>query len=368
MIAKSIAPLIAAATGKPVKAEEPTASPMGEAFSQRLMPASGDYASFSQSMGLPGQVGYSSAGLSPKGKYSGFNTGSDLETAITGQAYSQNEAANAWAQNLKSLAEQRVGRMDEDRKSLNISSVNRLGGVFSRDLAKQQLPVEILQYRREMLDEAQPIVQQEYQKALRTSEQVEETPMSQYARAIATKQYGMNPALAAGTFGTDFDVQAYEDLRNEQAMGETGMPYDAYRTALEDQYKTEQRALAAETATSKAKSAEVSKALGINADRLATASNMTAPQLYETIGRTYNYDGQEVTFNDQASAALQLMAEGKQTEALANAQILLSNPETNPLGMALLGYVNMLNQMMNLGGGRALGAEAYMQLPGFSAE
>lgn len=359
MIVKSIAPLIAAATGKsvPVQPEQP--SPMRDAMAQRITPiASGDYSTFASSMGLPSGVGYSTQGLSPKGKYSGFNTASDLETAISGQAYAQNEQANAWAEGLKSLATKRAEQISSDQYMLGQQAlpVTRL----ANDMNPQtQLPAEIVALRRSQLAQVAPVVQEQYQKALGTYQQVQDTPISQYAQAIATKQYGMNPALAAGTFGTEYDAKAINNLLNQQSMENTGLPLDAYKAALAQQrgdltWQSTQNNLNNEKYL-----ADVSKATAVDAKKLATASNLNPEQLAGVVGNDYAVEGGTTTFVEQAQNAQVLMGQGKYSDAYANAKSLMANPSTATLGQALLGYINMMSQMANLGGSRSINASAY---------
>jgi hypothetical protein len=369
MIVKSIAPLMAAATGKPIVTEPEEPSPLRDAMSSRIMPAAtGDYSTFATSMGLPSTVNYSTQGLSPKGKYSGFNTASDLETAISGQAYSQNQQANAWAEGLRSLATKRAEQVSSDEYMLGQQALpaSRLANEPSR---MTQLPAETVAYRRSQLAQVAPQVQEQYQRALGTYQQVQDTPMSQYAQAIATRQYGMNPALAAGTFGTEYDVKAMNNLLNQQSMESTGLPLDAYKAAIAQQrgdlnWQSTQRSLNNEKYL-----ADVSAATAVDAKKLATASNLSPEQLAGVVGSTYQIEGGSTTFVDEALNIQALMGEGKYNDAYGNARALIADPATSSLGMALLGYVNMLAQMANLGGSRAINASAYASaIPGMTSQ
>lgn len=350
---------MAAATGKPIVTEPEEPSPLKDAMTSRIMPAAtGDYSTFAQSMGLPGNVGYSTQGLSAKGKYSGFNTASDLETAIAGQAYSQNEQANAWAEGLKSLATKRAEQISSDEYTLGQQAlpITRLAGDLN---VMPQLPADIVAYRRANLAQVAPQVREQYDRALTTSQQVQDTPMSQYARAIATRQYGMNPALAAGTFGTEFDVEAMKNMLDQQSMEQTGLPLDAYKAALAQQRSDASWVKTQRELTNDQYLADISRATAIDAKRLAAASNLSPEQLAGIVGNQYAIEGGSTTFIEQAQNAQELMGRGKYNDAYANARALLANPDTSSLGMALLGYVNMMAQMANLGGSRSINASAY---------
>ena len=225
MLARDKSKLVEAATGQ--KAPDPipfAETPMGKAMLQKVQPPT-DYATFAASQGLSADVPVTTMGLSSEGKYGGYYSKEDLNKAIIGEAEARQLQNFDYAQSLRDLAASRTSQIN-------------------RTISSQLAPLYQGSPYGATIDVSAPGVKQlaafkertmgEVSQLGATAQQIEDTPVSAYARAIATRRYGMNPALAAGTFGSDVDVQAYEQRRNALSLAETGKPYDVVRQEAAD--------------------------------------------------------------------------------------------------------------------------------------
>jgi hypothetical protein len=120
-----------------------------------------------------------------------------------------------------------------------------------------------------------------------TAQAIEETPASAYARAIATSRYGMNPALAAGTFGSDVDVEAYKQQREARSMQLTGMPYEEVRQREADFESDITRARTDEEYARKRLDQDmvsaIESATGLSATRMRALTGLSNAGMYEYI-------------------------------------------------------------------------------------
>lgn len=379
MIARTKDKLVEAATGVPAPAPTPaTASPMGMAMASKVSPRKG-FEDFLTTTGLI-TPGLSNEGLSSKGRYSGFNTSTELERAITGEALMANEEANRWASDLKALATARAGQARQAQgqewqmrapkayepqmgpmspQATQKEEAARLGTLYKGLSEAQQLSNEFAPFYGELAQSRQ------------TAEDVENIPASQYARALATRKYGMNPALAAGTFGTDFDIEVAQDLR-DQYYYETGqgLGYQDYvsRLAREQSQADREEQAFRQSVADAVKSQDpqalydvmdysqeardlyynqlVSQELGMDAARLFRAAQVTPEQGYNlTQARVpIGEDGATANFAELADQAAQQIANDDEAGAFATAnQLIFSEDEgTRMLGRLLATYVDNL--------------------------
>lgn len=360
MIVNSKAKLKEAATGIPAPPEpSPLDSTLGSALLSRIQPTA-TYSDWSKSQGLGGGVPVTGMGLSPKGKYGGFYTSTDLETAISGEAMARNAEANAYAQSMRDLAakqQEQIGNTVSSQLRAMQGTENYMGPVGPGTSAKAKELQDWATGRQNALGQNVEI-----------ASQIESTPMSDYARAIATQRYGMNPALAAGTFGPGYDAKMYEALNDQAYMQAYGMPYSAYK----EQKAADEAAFGKQLAQEKLSRDEMdrqrlaftSQAIGVDATKLASASGLTPEQIYDTTSKEHvlgyvdandkpieTIPGEPIpagaipvkaTFGQLAATALSDIQNGDYESARQTAASLLYSPGTETLGRLLSGYVNQL--------------------------
>lgn len=380
--------LVEAATGKPAPAP---VQPLDTAFGAALLSKIGGgqrstmptpqiptYEDWAQSQGLSNAVPVTSAGLSSKGKYGGYYTASDLETAITGEAMARNQQAADYAQSMRDLATKRLGDVAQTYGS-QLGALQKMGTQTPKDLLGGIMSPEAAQ-KEQVLQDWYNEQQSQLGGMKATASQIEQTPMSQYARAIATQRYGMNPALAAGTFGPAYDVAQYKNLLDQQSMEQYGMPYDEYKKQMEAQAAAPSKALAQEqvlrTETDRQALAAVSSQLNMDATGLAKSAGLTPTQLYQATSDQNQYtiaytdaSGNPVqadekgqlppgavpvnrTFSDMAGLVNNDIRNGDYESARQTADSLLYNPDTMVLGRLLAAYIN---QLLGLSGKVATG-------------
>lgn len=248
-----------------------------------------------------------SGGLSSEGKYGGFFSAGDLESAISGSAMRfATEAPSA----LRAQAGQRYNELNRAYSNARPSSyqTRRLMGNIrpgegteglqrffgSTDLQRQ--------YAQKLSDwyaqNAAPA--EEY---LATAQQIESTPVSNLASAIASQTYGMNPDLARGKFA-GLDKRMFEEQRDLQYRQQYGIPYDQY------QFQQEQATGAARDAA-KAQIAQIESATGIPISRIRDYSLMNDKTLYETINM------QDVQYEDNNGEIVSVSAPQAIAQALS---------------------------------------------------
>jgi hypothetical protein len=309
---------------------EPT-SPTRNMLTTSVSPADA-YNPTSQYMGLMSSLGMEQdsnygAGLSKKGKYGGFYTASDLESAIGGRAV---ETRSMLAQQLRGLAEQRYGQLTPMYQQARQSSIGRFvpggetgalaqlyagksPGFVSQGFTLNKKSSDILaspqeEGYRKSLNEWFTSNLAPAEEALKTAAQVETTPLSDLARAIAVKQYGMNPGLARSKFA-DLDTREYERQRDAQYLQRYGVPYQQFediRKAEEEAVETEQAGYQrsqklVEDAAVKA----VEEATGFSASVLKNISGRTPEYLYS---KFVDADPFEIEIPNPETGQMELMS------------------------------------------------------------
>lgn len=364
-IVRSVGPLFKAATGKD---PEPTPAPMDTTYGQALaskLPQAGTYADFAKSQGLYSGVPVTTQGLSSEGKYGGYYTASDLETAIVGEAMGRNQQALDYAQTMRDLAAKRAGdirrtyasQLGALQRGADLTPKDLFGGYF-RDPGETLKAQQLEEYQTQKLGEVG--------QTMETASMIEETPVSQYARAIATQRYGMNPALAAGMFGTEFDLEQQQNLRDQQFLDVYGMSEADYRAAQEREYQQGERAyrtqerlvqqaidtrdldLLKEPALQGASAAvrdlyytdTLSQQLGTNAKGVISASGLTPQQAYAAASRpiTIQQTGETVSFGNELDQISGLLQEGDFDTAINRVSRLVYT-DAEPIGRLLSSYV-----------------------------
>ena len=366
--------LYAKATGQqPKPATPPINSAYGKALASYVEPS---YGQFQEAMGLGSYVPNSQMGRSSKGKYSGFQTMGDLTGAISADAMYANQQGDAYAADLRDLANSRMGQYGRDFQTLyGVSSpaVSSYPQMSSTTPQVSMLPEDMLAYRTQALDKMKSSVPNLQQ----TAERVGDTPISEYARAIAVKNYGMNPSLAADEFGTDYEKEVYGQQLDQRYMDVFGMPYDTYRQQTSDMradenyaYQLQQREQAALNDAEKQAQADsreyVSSLTGMDAKKLEVNAGLNYGQLQSIVGGDFNMDGQIDIAAGEAGydANGNLIGDETKTFAAGKAQIddyiaknetqsvldyiqkLFADPKTLGLARALFGYTKSVGNLL----------------------
>lgn len=335
------APLIKAATGvEPPAPPQPTQTPLGQALSSKLMPVP-TYGEFSQAAGLATPPLSSTMGLSPQGKYGGFYTTSDLDKAIRGEALARNEELLDYASTLRGLAQKQRSQVQQAvAAGTDVTPYGAMPRAEARDYGARRT-AELAQTEQ-------------------LAGQVEATPMSQLAQAIATRKYQMNPALAAGMYGTEYDIEAQKALR-DQYYFETGQGF-GYEDYLSQEKQKEQDVadLISEAKTTQDPALlqqafpysrevqdlyyiqQASKPLQMNAGKLFSAAQVTPQQGYELVTQPVNINGTVTTFSQLADGAFADIESDNAENAFATADQLMASPETRMLGRLLATYVDAI--------------------------
>ena len=300
--------------------------------------------------------GATSAGRSSKGKYGGFYSGGDLDAAIRGSTFNLKEniagqLERIGNERMSTLGSMRGQALADASRKINTNQYNFISPSAASAPATPGMAVApggfvdkyvnpLRQYSSQLADwyagQAKPA--EEY---LATASQIQNAPASELAATIATRQYGMNPNLALGKFGT-LDAEYSNRQRDLLSMQNYGMPYQQYQDqqkALLDQQKliTNQNMTAMTT--------EIQTRTGLSAKRLSETTGQTVDQMYNTLNKQYDVDGQiyngagavdevlklldtDVNAAKDLVEALQASAGGQQIGLLLNAilKYYVSNP------------------------------------------
>ncbi len=290
--------------------------------------------------------GTTSAGRSSRGKYAGFYSGGDLDAAIRGSTFNLKENI---ASQLKGIANKRMATLGSMRgkaladasRQIYANKYNFISPSAATAPATPGMAVApggfvdkyvnpIRQYSSQLADwyaeQAKPA--EDY---LATASQIENAPASELAATIATRQYGMNPNLALGKFGT-LDTEYSNRQRDLLSMQEYGMPYQQYQDqqkAQRDQAKliTDQN-MATMTST-------IQGLTGLSAKRLSETTGQTVDQMYGTLNKQYDVDGEVYNGAGAVEEVLKLLNAGDQQDAQDLVDALRSAAGGQQLGLLL---------------------------------
>ena len=379
--------LVEAATGKPpAPPQNPLESTYGKALVNKIA-APADFSDFLVGSGLATPVS-PTQGLSAKGKYGGYYTASDLDTAIRGEAAQRNAQVSAWADSLRNLASKTMGstrRTGTGYATEDIGQVGEIAGMtFGRPKAGAPAKAMFGGYEESFMEapEAQldltaadydPIARtalRQSTQAKETASMAKQTPMSAYARAVATQRYGVNPALAAGMYGTEFDVESQENLRDQYYLDHGYTGYADYLKQQDRDYTAASREEAAIQADldeafktgnprvidpvlaaygiSPAEMpkpardlyylSQVSEALGFSASKLPTDTGMSADEIYAVV--------RDADMGPKITGAIENVTmdinQGDENAANATVNELLRDPDTQAIGRIVSAYVTRL--------------------------
>jgi hypothetical protein len=231
-------------------------------------------------------------GLSSKGKYGGFYSAGDLESAISGSAMRFSTELPSY---LRQQADQRYDELEQMRLEAlsgpQKAAARQLGGGFRaiEEATTNRTPL-LRNYANKVLGNWYAQNAAPAEEYLATAQQIESTPVSSLATAIASQAYGMNPDLARGKF-SGLDQRMFEERRNRKYMGQYGVPYEEYKF-LQEQQTSAARELA------KANIAAVESATGATVSQLVNASGMNETAIYNALAMNdvqYEQDGEIVS-------------------------------------------------------------------------
>lgn len=235
----------------------------------------------------------SRGGLDPdKGKYGGFYSASDLESAIAGSAIGFRERTT---QDLRREALERYGAIDPMYEKARLGArgveLGKIGfkpqapasaaGFRQFEEVTGKPPEALKAYGRQLSSwyEKQAKPAEEY---LATAQQIETTPLSKLAESIAVNQFGMNPDLAASKF-RGLDQSYWQDRRNQQYMEAYGVPYDEYMAQIQEGERQQRQAQQATKYMEDQAESEVENISGFKASVLGNITGQTPSQVYATL-------------------------------------------------------------------------------------
>lgn len=320
------------------------------------------YSSIMGGLGIGSTPDYGQ-GLSKKGKYGGFYTASDLESAIGGRAV---DTRSMLSSSLRGLAESRYQQLNPMYKQygLGVALPGGQTGALAQMVGKTGKPGFVSQgfvltdKKREAamsqpgMSEYQAALGKWYQQniapaeeALSTAQQIEATPYSQIARSLATSQYGMNPALAASKFA-DLDTREYERARDAQYLANYGVPYQQYKdiqeesTAITEDYLRGQERAA--KAGEEALDQSIQQRTGYSTSTLKTATGRPAEWIDATLNTSVDLPGEKgatikATGDQALLKGINYLREGNVEQALNLAALVEEqNPDLAELINAIL--------------------------------
>lgn len=230
-------------------------------------------------------------GLSSKGKYGGFYSAGDLESAISGSAM-------RFATEVPSYLRSQAGQRYSDLESMygkamlggQSTVAQRQGGGFRAfEEATQNRSPLLRDYANNVLGNWYAQNAAPAEEYLATAQQIESTPVSNLATAIASQAYGMNPDLARGKF-SGLDQRMFEERRNQQYMSQFGVPYEQYKFQQDQQLGTARE-------MAKSQVAAIEAATGMNLSQIRDFSGLNDTAVYNalTMGDVqYEQDGEIV--------------------------------------------------------------------------
>ena len=236
-----------------------------------------------------------SGGLSAKGKYSGFFSAGDQEAAIIGaatdlkgDAATYRAKADAFINKLDPMysgARKRGQSIARDSMGFNPQSSSAASfRMFEETSQDRSAPLRA--YANELNDwyakQSAPAV-----KYRATADQIERTPISEFATQIATNSYGMNPDLARGKFA-GLDATYYKQQQDANSMALYGKPYDEQK-AIDDELAFGTRDKKITSANEADAARELDSFTGTGSNYLSAATGQTAQQMYAITQQQFEF-------------------------------------------------------------------------------
>ena len=236
-----------------------------------------------------------SGGLSAKGKYSGFFSAGDQEAAIVGAATDLKGDAAIY----RAKADAFMKKLDPiygeaakgPSRAFTSQGTAQMPGVDPRRSVTPGGYIDkIVNPSRKYANQLNDWYTQQSAPAIKyqaTADQIDRTPISQFATQIATNSYGMNPDLAAGKFA-GLDAIYYKQQQDANSMAVNKMPYDEYKAQQEDlAFGTTDKKINAGIEAEAA--ANLDQISGVGSKFLSTATGQTAAQMYATVTPEFEF-------------------------------------------------------------------------------
>lgn len=283
-------------------------------------------------------------GYQGPGKYSGFNTASDLESAVIGSAY---DLMDYYVPQLRSEAmglERNITSAKDQayRDAMNSVMAGVTGKIPALPMGTTEVPegsvyatkINPLRRYQQQLKDWQAETMQPAEEYLTTAQQIESTPMSELARSIAIQRYGMDPMLARGKFATA-GQDYWQKQRDEEYMAMYGMPYEQYKFE-QDQLMTEQRGYSKEQ--QEQAESYIESLTGLRTSTLSELTAQSPIQLYNVIN-TGQYEipdpetGEVGVYN--GAAVVDAVRESISAGDTENLRSILESVQMTPQGEAM---------------------------------
>ena len=249
-------------------------------------------------------------GLSAKGKYGGFFSAGDQQTAIEGSAINLRETlpqtlqakAQAFYNKLDPMyGKAALGAQQTVRGSMGFNPQSNSAASFRQfEETSQNRTAPLRTYAASLNDwygqQSKPAEQY-----MATASQIQATPLSSLATQIATSAYGMNPDLAVGKF-RGLDKAYYTEQQDQQSIALHGMPAAEWKAAEAAQAKTV-------AGIPKQYQTLVENATQTKASALEAATSQTSEQIHASLGAEFaftNPDDNKPIVSNGAGAINQL--------------------------------------------------------------
>lgn len=317
-------------------------------------------------------------GLSSKGKYGGFTTQDQLNQAVFGEAVGQRAGALGYAADVRDFASRRMAdinkalteaetkyqpttRLPADIPATRTDAFMDEGVGKLTPMGEKYTAQELSDYRTAMQDYARRAAMMPTQQ-LEMAQDISQTPLYQYARAIATNKYGMNPYQAIGEFGPELDLRAYEDTRDVMSIMQEGVPYEIAqeqeREALAQTERDYQYGQRAQAALKDDIVAYIESATGVSQNRLRQLTGMSNDMMFNAIIDDEQLPGttpeQKVSnFRSLVANTIDTFIKGTEEEkvqVLNGINQLMANPDRPGVGQLLL--ASLRQYMTQQGGGQ----------------
>jgi hypothetical protein len=236
-----------------------------------------------------------SGGLSAKGKYSGFFSAGDQQAAIEGAAMDLKSDAATY----RAKADAFMKKLDPvygeaskgPSRAFTSQGTAQMPGVDPRRSVTPGGYIDkIVNPSRKYANQLNDWYAQQSAPAVKyraTAEQIERTPISEFATQIATNSYGMNPDLARGKFA-NLDETYYKQQRDANSMANYGMPYDEYKAQQDElDFGTRDKKITAADEAFAAR--ELDRVTGIGSNYLSATTGQTAQQMYAITSQQFKY-------------------------------------------------------------------------------
>lgn len=244
---------------------------------------------------LLGGFNRASGGLSGKGKYSGFFSAGDQEAAIIGaatdlkgDAATYRAKADAFMKKLDPIYSE--ASKGPSRAFMSQGTAQMPGVDPRRPVTPGGYVDKIVNPSRKYANQLNDWYAQQSAPAVKyraTAEQIDRTPISEFATQIATNSYGMNPDLARGKFA-GLDATYYKQQQDVNSMANYGMPYDEYKAQQDElDYGTRDKKITAANEADAAR--ELDKFTGTGSNYLSAATGQTAQQMYAITSQQFEF-------------------------------------------------------------------------------